>query len=126
MTLCQQQGRARVPEIVKPDAPKAGRCAKLREALGDVVRLERRTAESREHEVRILPTTTGSHPLGGLPGADLEILNQATLLQQITGSSVTIITDDTNMITRALLRELSAVRPPEKYRLPASPLSEND
>jgi len=56
----------------------------------------------------------------------LEILNQATLLQQITGSSVTIITDDTNMITRALLRELSAVRPPEKYRLPASPLSEND
>lgn len=49
---------------------------------------------------------------------DAEILDQAAFLHQITESPVTIITNDTNMMTRALLRGLAAERPPEKYRLP--------
>jgi len=53
-----------------------------------------------------------------MPNKDSEILDRAAFLQQITRSPVTIITDDTNMVTRALLRGLAAEQPPEKYRLP--------
>lgn len=53
-----------------------------------------------------------------MSNTDSEILDQAAFLQQITQSPVTIITNDTNMMTRALLRGLAAERPLEKYRLP--------
>jgi predicted ribonuclease YlaK len=48
--------------------------------------------------------------------ADVEMLDQAVFRQQITRATVTIISDDTGMMARALLRGLRVERPPAKYR----------